>query len=92
VGERPDRADPPASGTCPICGTPVGPDARYAPFCRERCKMVDLGRWFRGEYVVAGEDAIEMDPEAFAEGIRDLRRREAEEADNDEGGEAEPEA
>ena len=92
MGERSDRAEPLASGTCPICGTPVGPDGGYVPFCRERCKMVDLGRWFRGEYAVAGEDAIEMDPEAFEEGIRDLRRREAEEADDDEGGEAEPEA
>ena len=91
MGAHPDRAAPSGSGTCPTCGKPVAPDGPYVPFCRERCKMVDLGRWFRGEYVVAGEDAIEMDPEAFEEGLRNLRRREEEEATPDEGGEAEPE-
>ena len=47
------------------------------PFCSPRCKMVDLGRWFTGEYVIAGEDAIRLDPEeldAF------LRQAEADEA------------
>ena len=25
------------------------------PFCSPRCRAVDLGRWFTGEYRVAGE-------------------------------------
>ena len=58
--------------------------------------MVDLGRWFRGEYVIAGEDAIEMDPEQFEEGLRELMRRsqtdsQADYQDSDEGGDPEPE-
>jgi endogenous inhibitor of DNA gyrase (YacG/DUF329 family) len=48
---------------CPVCGGTVAADARFRPFCRERCKMVDLGRWFRGEYVVAGEAAVAFDPD-----------------------------
>jgi endogenous inhibitor of DNA gyrase (YacG/DUF329 family) len=24
----------------------------FRPFCSERCKMIDLGRWFAGEYRV----------------------------------------
>jgi endogenous inhibitor of DNA gyrase (YacG/DUF329 family) len=28
--------------------------------------MVDLGRWFRGEYAVAGEAAVAFDPDLEA--------------------------
>ncbi|MBO6559427.1 MAG: DNA gyrase inhibitor YacG [Nisaea sp.] len=34
--------------SCAICGKPV--DAAYRPFCSERCKTIDLGRWLGGEY------------------------------------------
>jgi len=27
-------------------------DARFRPFCSERCKMADLGRWLSGDYRV----------------------------------------
>jgi endogenous inhibitor of DNA gyrase (YacG/DUF329 family) len=30
-------------------------DARYRPFCSERCKLIDLGKWADGEYRVPGE-------------------------------------
>lgn len=42
---------------CPICkkavadlkdGEPVG----FYPFCSERCKLVDLGRWLGGKYQI----------------------------------------
>jgi endogenous inhibitor of DNA gyrase (YacG/DUF329 family) len=40
------------------------------PFCSPRCRAVDLGRWFTGEYRVAGKrvpeeakDRGEGDPE-----------------------------
>jgi hypothetical protein len=26
--------------------------ARYFPFCSERCRWVDLGRWLEGDYRV----------------------------------------
>ncbi len=39
---------------CPICGRPVPPrKANPAfPFCSERCKLVDLGKWLGDEYRV----------------------------------------
>ncbi|MBN8708724.1 MAG: hypothetical protein BGO12_14040 [Verrucomicrobia bacterium 61-8] len=40
--------------TCPTCGK-KGPwfNQPYAPFCSERCKLVDLGRWLGEEYRIA---------------------------------------
>lgn len=42
--------------TCPICqkAVPVGPDgvAKFQPFCSERCRQVDLFRWFDGKYAI----------------------------------------
>ena len=54
--------------------------------------MVDLGRWFTGEYVVPGEDAVMMDPEEFADALRDLEQRKQTEQEEQEGGDAESES
>lgn len=43
----PDDAKRRAS--CPICQKPVETPA-FRPFCSARCKDVDLGRWFTGNY------------------------------------------
>ena len=42
---------------CPACGAPAlwSPDNRWRPFCSERCKLTDLGRWASGEYAIEGE-------------------------------------
>jgi uncharacterized protein len=43
---------------CPICKrdveemTPQGERNRFHPFCSERCKLVDLGRWLGGKYQI----------------------------------------
>lgn len=44
---------------CPICSKPVeepkdGDAALHSsfPFCGERCKLIDLGRWLDGKYQV----------------------------------------
>jgi uncharacterized protein len=40
---------------CPTCGKPVEwKDNPFRPFCSERCKLVDLGRWVSEEYRVPG--------------------------------------
>ena len=40
---------------CPICGKPVEwKDNQFRPFCSERCKLLDLGRWVSEEYKVPG--------------------------------------
>ena len=41
---------------CPVCKK----EARCAdnpayPFCSERCKLIDLGAWLEGKYVIPGE-------------------------------------
>ncbi len=41
---------------CPTCGKPVEwKDNLFRPFCSERCKLVDLGRWVSDEYSVPGK-------------------------------------
>ena len=44
---------------CPACDGPVAPRAenRAFPFCSDRCKLLDLGRWLDGDYRVPGERA-----------------------------------
>lgn len=41
---------------CPICNRKLTvqrcEDAPLRPFCSERCKLVDLGRWLDGTYAV----------------------------------------
>ena len=34
----------------------------FRPFCSERCKMADLGRWLKGDYAVPAAD-IAPDPD-----------------------------
>ncbi|MDA1194256.1 MAG: DNA gyrase inhibitor YacG [Planctomycetota bacterium] len=68
-----------AQARCSLCGKNVEPNAPSRPFCSDRCKMVDLGRWFRGQYAIPGEPAIALDPEEFEEHLRRLEARRAEE-------------
>ena len=47
---------------CPICKKPVdestaGQKGSFFPFCSERCKLVDLGRWLSGKYQIPVKDA-----------------------------------
>jgi endogenous inhibitor of DNA gyrase (YacG/DUF329 family) len=43
---------------CPICKKPVDstPKNRFRPFCTERCRMIDLGTWAGGDYVIPGKE------------------------------------
>jgi endogenous inhibitor of DNA gyrase (YacG/DUF329 family) len=38
---------------CPICQKPVDPKSPDAPFCSDRCRLIDLGNWASGKYVVS---------------------------------------
>jgi len=38
---------------CPICKKPVKKTDSEFPFCSERCRSVDLGKWASGAYVVS---------------------------------------
>ena len=50
---------------CPICERQFDPAASPAmPFCSERCRQIDLGRWLREVYSVP----IQRDPDDQREG------------------------
>jgi endogenous inhibitor of DNA gyrase (YacG/DUF329 family) len=38
---------------CPVCRKPVALGDPEAPFCSERCRLIDLGRWADGSYVIS---------------------------------------
>jgi uncharacterized protein len=38
---------------CPTCKQPVKNNAPDFPFCSERCRLIDLGKWASGEYVIS---------------------------------------
>lgn len=41
-----------STAKCPICKGRV--EQRYRPFCSNRCAEIDLGRWLKGQYWIAG--------------------------------------
>ena len=55
--------------SCPICKKAVKSADRDFPFCSERCRTIDLGRWASGTYVIsspvtdAEEGIQESEPE-----------------------------
>jgi len=42
---------------CPTCKRRIEwEDNPFRPFCSERCKLVDLGKWISEEYRVPGKE------------------------------------
>ncbi len=58
---------------CPICKKAVKSDNAEFPFCSERCRTIDLGKWASGAYVIASpvtdaeEQIRESNPEDTGE-------------------------
>jgi endogenous inhibitor of DNA gyrase (YacG/DUF329 family) len=38
---------------CPICKQPVKAGNEEFPFCSARCRLIDLGKWASGVYVIS---------------------------------------
>ena len=38
---------------CPVCKKPVENTDSDFPFCSERCRLLDLGKWASGAYVIS---------------------------------------
>jgi uncharacterized protein len=38
---------------CPICKKELKSTAPEFPFCSERCRTIDLGKWASGGYVIS---------------------------------------
>jgi endogenous inhibitor of DNA gyrase (YacG/DUF329 family) len=56
---------------CPICKKVVNPGDEDAPFCSDRCRVIDLGKWASGEYRISSPI---LDPEVL-EGLSEQARR-----------------
>jgi endogenous inhibitor of DNA gyrase (YacG/DUF329 family) len=49
-----------AKASCPTCHTQFDPDtSRAMPFCSERCRQIDLGRWLKEEIAMPVDDPDE---------------------------------
>jgi len=38
---------------CPTCKKPVKSGDADFPFCSDRCRLIDLGKWASGAYVIS---------------------------------------
>ncbi len=57
---------------CPICKTLVKLGDPDMPFCSDRCRVIDLGKWASGEYRISSPV---MDPELLEEVDEQTLRR-----------------
>ena len=47
---------------CPICkNKTTWEENPWRPFCSERCKLVDLGKWVIGDYKIEGNEETDED-------------------------------
>lgn len=47
---------------CPVCSKKTSlKNNQWRPFCSERCKLIDLGKWALEEYTIAGQDFKEKE-------------------------------
>jgi uncharacterized protein len=47
---------------CPTCGQLVQPKDEDFPFCSDRCRLIDLGKWASGAYKISSPV---LDPEVL---------------------------
>jgi endogenous inhibitor of DNA gyrase (YacG/DUF329 family) len=47
---------------CPSCRTVVTEKDEYFPFCSDRCRLIDLGKWASGAYRISSPV---LDPEVL---------------------------
>ena len=55
---------------CPTCRTLVTAEDEYFPFCSDRCRLIDLGKWASGAYRISSPI---LDPEVL-EGLENMPR------------------
>ena len=47
---------------CPICKKAVKSTGPDFPFCSERCRLLDLGKWASGGYVISSPVSDSEEP------------------------------
>jgi len=55
---------------CPICKKEVPLDSPDSPFCSDRCRVIDLGKWASGDYKISSPI---QDPDLLEEIARSQR-------------------
>jgi endogenous inhibitor of DNA gyrase (YacG/DUF329 family) len=60
---------------CPICKKAVKSNDADFPFCSDRCRTIDLGKWASGAYVV---------PSPLEDGEEQIRDRAPDSSEEDE--------
>jgi hypothetical protein len=60
--------------SCPICKKMVAIGGEDFPFCSDRCRLIDLGKWASGGYVISSP----------VQDISDLLEHPSPEGDDDE--------
>ncbi len=63
---------------CPICRKEVSLDSANVPFCSDRCRVIDLGKWASGDYKISSPI---LDPEVL-EGLGEAQRHRTDEDDD----------
>ena len=61
---------------CPTCRTLVLSSNESFPFCSDRCRLIDLGKWASGGYVISSPVT---DPEQLENIAEEQERKRAEE-------------
>lgn len=64
---------------CPTCGNLVRPKEQDFPFCSDRCRQIDLGKWAMGVYRISSPV---LDPEVL-EDLGDLAGGQGKDSDRD---------
>ncbi|MGB7191036.1 MAG: DNA gyrase inhibitor YacG [Acidobacteriaceae bacterium] len=64
---------------CPTCHTLVTKEDEFFPFCSDRCRVIDLGKWASGEYRISSPI---LDPEVL-EGLSEEIKRPHDDDDDD---------
>ncbi len=46
---------------CPQCDktADTGEENKARPFCSDRCRLLDLGKWLAGEYAIPGSPVVD---------------------------------
>jgi endogenous inhibitor of DNA gyrase (YacG/DUF329 family) len=64
---------------CPTCNKIVLLDGEDVPFCSDRCRRIDLGKWASGDYKISSPI---LDPDVL-EGLSEEHRRPQQDGDDE---------
>ncbi len=60
--------------TCPMCKRiTTWEENPWRPFCSERCKLIDLGKWASGDYRIECEEKKEEEGERQEKAEKDKK-------------------